>query len=585
MNLNVVNRLAAHLTNFMDSKRATPPIIETLPQKPEIEITEIKNAFGRTSPEEMGVPSSLIREYIEKIIADKSLNMHNIMILRGNKVIFECSFGGQDISVPKMTFSACKSITSLAIGMLIDDGLLSLGDRVSDIFGERISVIDKIRSLELTVYDLLTMQTGVVFNEAESFASTNWIKSYFSSATNAKPGTEFAYNSLNTYILGAIVYKKTDKHISEYLKERLFAPLGITDVAWEKCPMGLEKGGWGLYIRPEDMAKIGLLVLNGGVWNGKRIVSEEYLRQATTAHAKVPLWAGAFNYGYQIWVGRETDTFLFNGMLGQNVLCFKNNGIVIVSNAGNGELFQQSNYYDITLSTFGKMFSEKLPQDKIEQIKLARLKKTLVFGGGKTRLTGKVTAFNALEKLFYGSFDTDDEDAASFGLMPAILQVSQNNYTKGTKHIAFSLDKEACEVNITFEENDEAHIFRAGLIEGAKTTLSFHGEKFTVCAFARYTHDEDMRPVLVVRIDFIETPCSRIIKFFFEDNEMICVASEDPGAEFIAKCAGDILGEVLDNKFVSLIASKVDKDYFTYKFEKIMAPRIHFVRKAVISAE
>ena len=122
-------------------------------------------------------------------------------------------------------------------------------------------------------------------------------------------------------------------------------------------------------------------------------------------------------------------------------------------------------------------------------------------------------------------------------------------------------------------------------MSGEKTELYFHGEKFTVCAFARYAQDEDMRPVLVVRIDFIETPCSRIMKFFFEDNEMICVAEEDPGAGFVAKCANDILGEALDNKFVALIASKMDKDYFTYKFEKIMAPHIHFIRKAVISTE
>ncbi|MBO5023750.1 MAG: serine hydrolase [Clostridia bacterium] len=585
MNLNVINRLATHVTNFMDSKCATVPIIETLPQKPEIKITGIKNGFERVAPEEMGVSSETIRGYIEKIVADKSLNMHNIMILRGNKVIFECSFGGQDITVPKMTFSACKSITSIAIGMLIDEGKLSLSERAADIFEDRISVIDKLRTSDITVRDLLTMQTGIVFNEAESFASTNWLKSFFSSATNAKPGTEFSYNSLNTYILSAIVYKKSGKHLSEYLKERLFDPLGITDIAWEKCPMGVEKGGWGLYIRPEDMAKIGVLVLNGGVWDGKRLVSKEYLDDATTAHAKVPLDAGAFNYGYQIWVGRETDTFLFNGMLGQNVLCFKNNGITIVSNAGNGELFQQSNYYDITLTTFSKIFPEKIPQDKIEQMKLARLKKTLAFGGGKTRLASKAKIFASLEKLFYGSFDTDDADAPSFGLMPAILQVSQNNYTKGTKHINFALDKEACAVNITFEENDETHNFRAGLMSGEKTELYFHGEKFTVCAFARYAQDEDMRPVLVVRIDFIETPCSRIMKFFFEDNEMICVAEEDPGAGFVAKCANDILGEALDNKFVALIASKMDKDYFTYKFEKIMAPHIHFIRKAVISTE
>lgn len=585
MNLNAVNRLATLVTNFMDTKKSTLPAIETLPQKPDIALSPVKNGFKRVSPESVGISSRLILEYIEKIIGDKTLNMHNIMILRGNKVIYECSFGGQDITVPKMTFSACKSITSIAIGILIDEGKISLSDRAADFFEGRVGVIDKMRTSDITVHDLLTMRTGIVFNEAEAFVSTNWIKSYFSSSVNGKHGETFDYNSLNTYILSAIVYKVSGKHLMEFLDERLFGPLGITDVAWEKCPMGIEKGGWGLYIRPEDMAKIGVLVMNGGVWEGKRLVSEQYLRDATTTHAVTPLDAGAFNYGYQIWVGRETDTFLFNGMLGQNVLCFRGNGVIIVSNAGNGELFQQSNYYGITLSLFNRAFPEKLLPDRRGEAALARLSRSLVFGGGQNRLAGKNQIYEVLEKLFYGSYDADDENAPSFGLMPAILQVSQNNYTKGVNHINFALDRESALVQITFGENDEIHVFRAGLIKGEKTALSFHGEKFTVCAFARYAHDEDMRPVLVVRIDFIETPCSRIMKFYFEDNVMVCRAAEKPGVDFIAKSANNILEEALDNKFVSLLASKIDKDYFSYKFEKVLSPQIRFVRKAFIAAE
>ncbi len=580
MNLNAVNRLATLVTDVMDSKKSTVPPMETLPQKPDIMLSPVKNGFERVFPEKAGVPSSLIFEYIEKIKADKTLNMHNIMILRGNKVIYECSFGGQDITVPKMTFSACKSITSIAIGMLIDEGKLSLSDRAADIFDDRIGVISKLRTDDITVKDLLTMRTGIVFNEAEAFISTNWIKSYFSSATNGKPGENFSYNSLNTYVLSAIVYRKSGQHLTEYLKERLFEPLDITDIAWEKCPMGIEKGGWGLYIRPEDMAKIGVLVMQGGVWNGKRIVSEEYLRDATTAHAVTPLDAGAFNYGYQIWVGRDTDTFLFNGMLGQNVLGFRNNGIIVVSNAGNGELFQQSNYYDITLSVFGGTFPEKLPPDRRDRASLERITKTLAFGGGNARLAGKAQIYDDLEALFYGSYEANDESSPSFGLMPVILQVSQNNYTKGAKSVNFTLDRENARVEITFAENDEVHVFCAGFIRGERSKLSFHGENFDVCAFARYAHDEDMRPVLVVRIDFIETPCSRILKFFFEDGSMVCRAAEDPGVEFIAKSANNILEEALDNKFVSLVASKLDRGYFNYRFEKVFAPQIRFSRKA-----
>ena len=169
--------------------------------------------------------------------------------------------------------------------------------------------------------------------------------------------------------------------------------------------------------------------------------------------------------------------------------------------------------------------------------------------------------------------------------MPAILQVLQNNYTKGTKRIKFALDKENALVEITFCEQDETHVFRAGLLKGEKTELSFHGEKFTACAFARYAHDEDMREVLVIRIDFIETPCSRIFKFRFDDGAMICCASEAPGSDFIIKGANNILEEALENKFVSLIAGKIDRDYFKYKFEKVFSPQIYFVCKSSCAEE
>ena len=186
MNLNVVNRLATFCIRFFDTKKPTKPIIETLPQKPPIPSVSRKESFYRATPESCGVSSKLIHDYIQKISADKTLNMHNIMILRDGKVMFECCFGGQDIATPKMTFSACKSITSIAIGMLIDDGLLSLSESAASVFEDRINIIDKIRLDGITVEDLLTMRSGIVFNEAESFASSNWVKSFFSSAVQGK---------------------------------------------------------------------------------------------------------------------------------------------------------------------------------------------------------------------------------------------------------------------------------------------------------------------------------------------------------------------------------------------------------------
>jgi len=580
MNLNVVNKVATQVFRFVDTKKPTEPIIETLPQKPEIPTLSGSTRLPRVTPESVGVHSSLIREYVEAIEADKTQNMHNLTIMRGGKIIYECGFGGHDGCAPKMTFSACKSITSIAIGMLIDEGKLSLNESATEIFGDRVGAIDKLRVGGITVEALLTMRSGIVFNEAECFASANWVKSFFSSAVQGKIGETFNYNSLNTYMLSAIVYKKTGKHLTEYLAERLFEPLGIVNYAWEKCPMGIEKGGWGLYMSPEDMGKIGTLVMNGGVWEGKRIISEKYLKSATTAHAKVPREMGSFDYGYQMWVGKDTDTFLFNGMLGQNVLGFRESGIIVVANAGNGELFQQGNFYSLTLRTFAGAFPEKISENKWDAALLERYSRTLAFGGGQRRFASKHKVYEKLGELFSRIYEADDENAPSFGLMPTMLQITQNNYTKGTKSIDLRLERDACAVEIIFTEADETYVLRAGLLHGEKTELSFHGEKFSVCAFARLSENEDGVPVLIVRADFTETPFSRIFKFFFEGNRMTLRAEEAPGAEFIVKTAGDFIEEAVAGTVVSIIADKIDMGYIFYKIEKVLSPKINFVPKA-----
>ena len=114
----------------------------------------------------------------------------------------------------------------------------------------------------------------------------------------------------------------------------------------------MKRGGWGLYILPEDIAKIGQMVLDGGRFDGKQIVPEDWIKQQTTAQANPPKTLGNYDYGYQTWVGRNEKSFLFNGMFGQNVLGFFDSGVLLVSNAGNNELFQQSNYYEIATRFF-----------------------------------------------------------------------------------------------------------------------------------------------------------------------------------------------------------------------------------------
>ena len=183
--------------------------------------------------------------------------------------------------------------------MLIDEGKLSLNDKIVDIFADRLNKLNKFTHRNITVRHLLTMTSGIVFNVAGSVTENNWVKCFFESFLVSEPGKHFNYNSMNTYMLSAIVKTVSGHGLCEYLRPRLFEPLGIRNFYWEKCPMGIEKGGWGMYILPEDMLKIGQLLLNGGVWNGKRLISQEWIDAATSAQAAAPKSIGDFNYGYQ----------------------------------------------------------------------------------------------------------------------------------------------------------------------------------------------------------------------------------------------------------------------------------------------
>ena len=144
---------------------------------------------------------------------------------------------------------------------------------------------------------------------------------------------EFEYNSMNTYMLSAIVTEITGQSLMEYLKPRLFEPLGITRIFWESCPKGITKGGWGLFLSGNTVAKIGQLCLQKGVWNGRQLIPRRWIDEASTCHVETPkavrgVWLRLSNVD-----GRPSGSYAFNGMLGQNVMVYPDLDMVIVTNA------------------------------------------------------------------------------------------------------------------------------------------------------------------------------------------------------------------------------------------------------------
>ena len=332
MLINSINRTISMMGQLLDPRNSTVPMIELPSEKPSCPRGEVQQSLPRVTPEAAGISSAHIEAFVRELLADKTIRMHNLMILRGGKVLFETSFGNHDLSVWKYTFSACKSVTALAVGMLYDEGKVRLEDKIVDLFPERVTAMNRLWMKDVTVRHLLSMSSTVLFNEAGSATAKCWLEGFFDSVTFADMGKSLQYNSMNTYLLSAIVRKAAGESMSSYLARKLFGPLGITKYYWETCPDGIEKGGWGLYLCPEDFAKIGQLVLNKGRWKRKRIVSEEWITMMTTACMTAPESYGDFNYGFQTWVGRKSKSFLFSGMLGQDVLGFWENNVLLVSN-------------------------------------------------------------------------------------------------------------------------------------------------------------------------------------------------------------------------------------------------------------
>ena len=573
MNITTLSRTFILLRRLLDTSTSTESILPVQPQKPPAPLTGISQPFPRQTPESAGIPSEYIENFLKELAADPDLEMHNLLILRKGAVLLERSFGGQDLRLWKNTYSECKSITSLAIGLLADEGKIKVTDRVVDLLSESIPLNIRLKHKNLTVEHLLTMTSTVLFNEAEAMASSDWVKSFLSAGTAGELGKTFNYNSLNTYMLSAIVCAVSGQSLSSFLDQRLFGPMGITDYFWETCPKGIEKGGWGLYICPEDIAKLGQLVMDQGVWKGRRLISEAWIRAAVTARQTPPKDFGDYDYGYQIWVGRGCDSFLFNGMLGQNVLGFPNSGVLLVSNAGIPEMFQQSRYYEIARQYFSMNFPDHLPEN-------ASAFRRLQGGGRKIRWW---SSLRVKKPELPEEFDLIAgkrfliKQAPSVGLLPVFMQAVQNNYTKGTTAVGFRRQSGAAVLD--YEEGGETYSLPIGFDRPLLTDVSFQGEPYRLAVSGKMARNEDDIPVLKVKIEFIETPCTRLLKFFIQKDFVTMECIETPGTEFIMRNVWKLAASVSDKPVIGSTLAKVDKDFINYKIEKLFQPRLELEKE------
>ena len=308
-----------------------------------------QKTLPRSSPEQQGIASADVLAFADA--ADKEIDtMNSFVLVRHGQVVAEGWWAPYDRDTPHMLYSLSKSFTSTAVGFAIAEGKLNLDDEVLKFFPDEAPPEPSANLRAMRVRDLLRMNTG---NQVEapirvddpSKQTDTWVKTFLTHAVPFKPGTHFLYNSPATYMLSAIVQKVTGMTVLEYLRPRLFEPLGFKDPTWVSSPQGISAGAYGLSVRTEEIARFGEVYLQKGMWNGKQLVPASWVQQATaiqTSTGSAPASDWDQGYGYQFWRSRH-NSFRGDGAFGQFCMVIPELDAVVAITSGTRNMQQVMN--------------------------------------------------------------------------------------------------------------------------------------------------------------------------------------------------------------------------------------------------
>lgn len=461
------------------------------------------DALPRTSPEAQGIRSAALLQFVEAL--DHQINeVHSFMLLRHGAVVAEGWWSPNEADQPHLIFSLSKSFTSTAVGLAAAEGYFSLDDRVISFFPDEAPADPSANLSSMTVRHLLTMSNGQAFDTWLAMVGRpdgDWVRGFFDVPVTHPPGTQFLYNTGATYMLSAIVQKTTGVKLMDYLRPRLFEPLGIQNPRWQESPQGITAGGIGLCITTEDIAKFGQLYLQQGRWQDKPLLpvgwtDEATSLQITNAGHPNPDWGQG--YGYQFWRCRH-GAYRGDGVFGQYCIIMPEQDAVLAITSG-VDIFDMQQplnlVWDLMLPA---MQPESLPEDTESQ----------------QRLTEKLA-------------DLAHPPVKGAAQSPTALQVNHRTYrfednSLGIRGLVFDFAEDGCTASLNTVTGDE--------------TLS--------CGYGRWQHGETglfRQPTLFDRTPFLasgawvsettftmlvrlyETPFFYTVDFYFIGDELMAEA-------------------------------------------------------------
>ena len=293
-----------------------------------------EHALPRSAPEAQGVSSVALLKLVDTL--DEQIEgMHSLMIVRHGHVIAEGWWKPYDAQHNHVLYSLSKSFTSTAVGFAVAEGKLSVDDVVVELFPADMPPDADANLKAMRLRDLLSMVTGHQ-DEPSSAPDTVSAKSFLAQPVPHLPGTHFKYNTAATFMQSAIVQQVTGQTVLEYLRPRLFEPLGIERPVWDANFQGISLGGYGLRVRTEDIAKFGQLYLQKGVWDGRQLLPAEWIEMATAkqvSNGSNPQSDWNQGYGFQFWRCRHR-AYRGDGAFGQYCVVMPDQDTVVAITSG-----------------------------------------------------------------------------------------------------------------------------------------------------------------------------------------------------------------------------------------------------------
>ncbi len=454
-----------------------------------------------STPEAEGISSSAILEFISRTEAEIDA-MHSFILLRHGRLISQGWWDPYGPETPHVMHSLSKSFTSTAVGFAVQEGLFSLDDLVISFFPDKAPEEPTWHWNEMRVRDLLTMNTGHLQEPRGARDSDDWVKFFLESKVELLPGTVFRYNSMATYMLSAIIQKVTGEKLVDYLDPRLFQPLKIKKPEWDEDPMGINVGGWGLRVVTEDIAKLGQLYLQKGVWEGKQLLSREWVEMATSkqvSNGSNPDNDWAQGYGFQFWRCRH-NCYRGDGALSQFCIVMPDQDAVLAITSGAHDMARVMNIVWETL--LPAMKDQPLPAN--EEVLLALKTKT-----GNLKLKPVVG-------------ESSSPVGESISGKKFIVKGNQD----GVKAISFDFESEDHQISIEMDHGTETvQIGTSGYTKGKLNShIPFTNNMLrSVAASGGWTDTNEY----TVRIYLYETPARITYTFSIDNDELVWESNLD----------------------------------------------------------